>query len=106
MLSLKRVEEPKPLSIHALKQFIAKALDKGWIRESFHSGVERAYRNISDDDLRYGLESDWTLEEARYSEEHDGFTYELKTVDFDDVELHIVICPMLGNQTLKVITKW
>jgi len=106
MLTLERIEEPKPLSAAALKQFIVKALDKGWVQESFHSEVERADRNISDDDLRFGLEADWTIGDVRYSERHKSFTYEVKTIDLDDEELHIVVSPKLKSQTLMIVTKW
>jgi hypothetical protein len=106
MVTLEATEQPKPLSEEGLLQFIAKALDKGWVRESFHSDVERATRNISHDDLLHGLEAPWLLGEVRYSESHDNFTYAIKTVDIEGDELCIVVCPVQSNQTLKVVTKW
>ncbi len=105
MVSSGAIKKPKPLSGVALRQYIVKALDKGWIRESYHSEIERASRNISHDDLLCGLEADWLLEEARYSEAHGSFSYTLKTVDIDGDELHVVVCPD-SNMTLKVVSKW
>ncbi len=64
--------QKKPLSEAGLRQAVTKALDKGFIREAWHSEVERADRNISDDDIRFGLErKSWTLERAPdYDEDH------------------------------------
>jgi hypothetical protein len=106
MLSSRGSKKPKPLSVEALRRFILKALDRGWMQESFHSEVERADRNISDDDLRFGLEAAWTLQEVRYSEVHSTYSYTLATVDIDDEELHIVVSPLTEKRILKVITKW
>jgi hypothetical protein len=105
MLSLVGKAPPDPLSDRALKEFIRYALDKGWIRESFHSEVERADRNITHADLVFGLEYDWTLEEARFADEYGSYTYCLETMDLDDQELHIVVCPM-KDRTLKIVTKF
>ncbi len=100
--------KPGPLTEAALRQFIAKALDKDWIRESFHSEVERADRNISHDDVIHGLERNWTLIEVRPPTEswHKGYSYKLQTVDLETDELILVVCPDLETQTLKVATKF
>lgn len=91
-----------------LRQFIAKALDKNWIREGFHSEVDNAYRNISDEDLRYGLErSDWCVEgDPEPAEEKGRFKYIIRTVDIEGDELHIVVLPNTDTGTLKIITKY
>jgi hypothetical protein len=109
MLSLVQGQSPaSPLSEAALRQFVVKALDKGWVREGFHSEVERADRHISHDDIIYGLDRSWVLLEARAPSEswHTGYSYKLQTVDLEDEELILVICPNLTNQTLKVATKY
>jgi hypothetical protein len=96
----------KPLSKIALRQFIAKALDKGWVRESFHSEVERAHRNISDEDVRVGLErKDWIII-GEPEVATNGFKYLIRTADVDDEVLHLLILPNLENATLKIITKY
>jgi hypothetical protein len=70
----------KPMSVAGLRQFIARALDKGFLRESFHSEVERAYRNISHEDIRYGLSrKDWTLAEQPEPSKTGGFKYLIRT---------------------------
>ena len=98
----------RPLKESALRDFIKRALDRGWVRETFHSDVERAERNISHDDIRFGLEADWTLLEIREPSEryHKGFSYKLKTIDLEDCELILVVCPDLQSHTLRVATKF
>ncbi len=96
----------KPLSEAALRLVIVKALEKGWIRESAHCD-ERAYRNISDQDVAYGLEwSGWVFEEPpNYDEDHEGWEYLIKTRDLDEIELHLKISPNDADG-LTVITKY
>ena len=98
---------PKPLTEAALRQFISKALDKGWVREGYHSEVQRADRNISHDDILHGLERNWKLLSSRPPSDprHVGYTYTLQTVDLEGDDLILVVCPM-QDQTLKVVTKY
>jgi hypothetical protein len=101
-------EKPKgkPLSEIALRQAIAKALEKGWVRESCHCN-DRAYRNISDQDVAYGLEwSGWVFERPPdYDERHESWEYLIRTCDLDDNELHLKISPN-GTEGITVITKY
>ena|SRR5438128_9044138 len=97
--------EKKPLSETGLRQFITKALDKGWIREGWHSEVENAYRNISEEDIRYGLSrKEWVLETAEPAKK--GFKYLISTVDIEQEELHLLVLPDTETGTLKVLTKF
>lgn len=100
---------PKPLSEIALRQFIRKAVAKDWIKEGWHSEVERASRNVSHDDILCGLErSDWKLTSSRECPMHKDspHTYEILTKDADDVGLELVVAPNLRTGTLKVVTKY
>ncbi len=108
MLSSNPKHTPNALSEAALRQFIRKALEKGWVREAFHSEFERAYRNISDDDVRHALSSkDWTLErQPAWSEEHKNFVYVVRSADVEGEELHLVVTPNVDTGTLKIITKY
>ncbi len=97
----------KPLSAIALRQFVNKALDKGWWREDFHSEFDRAYRNISADDVEYGLErSSWILEKTEPAKEEGLFKYTIRTADIEGDELHLVLLPRTKTGTLRVITKY
>jgi hypothetical protein len=106
---VKSATQAKTLSESALRQFVKKAVRKDWIREGFHSEVERASRHISHDDIICGLErSDWTITSYRECPKfkESPFTYEILTKDVDDVELELVIAPNLKTETLKVVTKY
>ncbi len=95
------------MSEAGLRQFVAKALEKGYVRESFHSEVERAERNISDEDIQYGLSRrDWTLERPPEPSNTGGFKYLIRTVDVDLVELHLLVKPDTATATLKILTKY
>jgi hypothetical protein len=97
----------KPMSEAGLRQFIAKALDKGYVREGFHSEVERAERNISDDDIRYGLSrKDWTLVGFPQQSRTGGFKYLIRTVDVEQEELHLLVKPDTETGNLKILTKY
>jgi len=100
---------PKPLSEIALRQFVKKAVAKDWVKEGWHSEVERAHRNVSHDDILCGLgRSDWTMSGSRECPKFKDspHTYELLTKDADDVELELVVAPNLRTGTLKVVTKY
>ena len=106
MLSYQR--NAKPLSEGALRQLIARAVQKEWIREAFHSEHERAYRNVSLEDVLYGLErSDWCLAAPpNFDTDHKNWEYEIKTVDLEGVELHLKIASGPVDGTVIVITKF
>jgi hypothetical protein len=90
-----------------LREFINRALDRGFVREGFHSEVERADRNISDEDIRYGLcLKGWILEGLPEPSKTGGFKYLIKTVDIDNVELHLLVKPEIGTSSLKILTKY
>jgi hypothetical protein len=98
----------KPLTEAGLRQLITKALDKGFISESPHSSEDRAYRNISDDDMRYGLErGDWTIEKPpNYDQGHHSWEYLIRTVDIEGDELHLKVAAYPADNRIAVITKY
>ena len=55
---------------------------KGFVREGFHSEVERADRNISDEDIHYGLSrKDRVQTQPPERSRTGGFKYLIQTVD-------------------------
>jgi hypothetical protein len=97
----------KAMTVAGLRQFIAKAVSKGYVREGFHSDVERAERNISDEDIRYGLSrKDWTLKGPPKESRTGGFMYLIRTVDVEQVELHLLVKPDPATGNLKILTKY
>lgn len=101
-------QQPKPLSLSTLRQLVAKAVEKEWVREAFHSEHERAHRNISNEDVLHGLgRSDWSLAAPPdYDEDHKNWEYKIRTVDIEGVELHLKIAPNPADGTVRVITKF
>jgi len=100
--------QPRPLSEAALHQAVKRALDKGFVRESMHSCADRAYRNISDDDVRYGLErKDWVLVKAPdFDEAHNNWEYLIKTVDVEGDVLHLKIVVYPAENRIWIVTKY
>jgi len=98
----------KPLSEGALRKLVAKAIEKGWVREVPHSEHDRAYRKISNEDVLYGLErSDWVIAtDPDYDPTHRNWEYKIKTVDVEGEELVLKIAPNPVDGTIKVITKY
>ncbi len=88
-----------------MRQFISNALSRGWVRESFHSEVERAYRNISDEDIQYGLSRNGWIIEGEPEQATRGFKYLIQTVDIEQEELHLLVLPT-GDETLIILTKY
>jgi hypothetical protein len=100
--------QPKQLSESALRQIIKRAVEKEWLREAFHSEHERAFRNVSDEDVMYGLErTDWVLAASPdYDQNHKSWEYLIRTCDLDGIELHLKVVPNPDDGTVKVITKY
>jgi len=105
-----REEDPRPrcLTEEQLRDFVRIAYERGYYRETFHSEHERAYRDISPDDIAYGLErSDWVLCKAPdYDKKFGSWEYLIRTVDIEDEELHLKIAIDLRYQRFEVISKW
>ncbi len=98
----------RPLGEKALRAFIRRALERGYFRESFHAEHEHPERNISTDDVIYGVEREgWTLaEKPNYDAAHKSWEYLIKTEDLDGNELHIKIAVFPQEGRLEVITRW
>ena len=87
----KTKKQPDPFDEDGLRKFVREALEGGYYRESYHSEVERASRNISIHDIAAGLErDDWRLGGApEYDEKHGEWKYTIRTVDLEGEELHV-----------------
>ena len=95
------------MSEAGLRQFVIRALDRGYVREGFHSEVERAERNISEHDIRYGLsQKTRTLEGFPQPSKTGGFKYLIRTVDVEQEELHLLVKPDTETGNLKILTKY
>ena len=83
-------------------------MQAGYYRESYHSEVERASRNISIQDIRAGLErDDWILAgESEFDATHGEWKYTIKTVDLEGDQLHLRIAVNVKRFSFMVVTKW
>ena len=99
---------PAPLSEQALRQFIAKALEKGYFGESTHASDDHPERNISVDDVLWGLEQrDWTIaKDPDYDGQHKNWEYLIRTVDLEGKLLRIKIAVDLKSNRIKVVSRW
>lgn len=107
MSSLNKAKQRR-LGEQELREFVRYARKHEYYRESFHSDFERAHRNISPDDIAYGLDrEDWVLrKEPDYDMKHQSWEYEIRTVDIDGVELGLKITLDLETKRFEVISKW
>jgi hypothetical protein len=107
-MSSQQEERPASLNPQQLREFVRRACDRGYYKEGFHSEYERAYRNISPDDIVYGLErEDWVLcETPNYDKEFKNWEYLIQTWDIEGEELHLKIAVDTEYQRVEVITKW
>jgi hypothetical protein len=96
------------LSDEGLRQFVDRALSRGFYREAWHSETERASRNISDEDISFGLErKSWTLAKAPdFDADHGTWEYLIKTEDIEGEELHLKIAVYPDEQRFVVVTKF
>lgn len=107
-MSIEAEKRPKPLTEQALRSLLARALRKGLYRESFHAEHEHPERNISTEDVVYGLERrDWTLAAApNYDTQHKTWEYLIKTKDLEGNDLHIKLAVFPQQNRFEVITRW
>lgn len=107
-MSKDRVLRKPALTEKALRELIARALRKGYFRESFHAEHEHPEREISLDDVIHGLESkDWTLVRTPdFDEKHGTWEYLVKTKNLEGDELHIKIAAFPAENRVEVITRW
>jgi hypothetical protein len=101
-------KRPAPLSEHALRILIRVALERGYYREVVHAEDHHPERNISADDVIYGLErEDWTLAKApNYDTSHQSWEYLINTVDIEGDELNLKIAAFPNEKRFEVITRW
>ena|ERR1700756_1196593 len=107
MSSFGKAPRPACMGDQQLREFVRAARKRGYYGETFHSEVERAYRNISPDDIAHGLDwPDWVLESSEFNEEHEEWKYLIKTIDIEGEELHLLIAVDEKSKRFEVISKW
>ena len=101
-------QRPSPLREKALRQLIRVALERGYFRESGHAESGHPSRNISIEDVIYGLEHRaWSFAKTpNYDAEHRNWEYLIRTVDIEGEELHLKIAAFPAEKRIEIITRW
>lgn len=88
-----------------LRTAVSRIVLHGTFRESKHSSQDRAYRNVSDDDMVHMLEGAWTLDNAEWDGEHRNWKYTLTGADIEGDALTLVIAVNVEFNRIEIITK-
>ena len=96
------------LSETAIRELVRYAIEKSYYKESFHAEYEHSERNLSIEDVIYGLErGDWTFDRPpEFDEDHKNWKYFIKTVDIESEPLVILIKAIPEYKRFEVITRW
>jgi hypothetical protein len=90
-----------------LREVVQRIVYYGEIKEAFHSAKDRAYRNISQDDITAMLEGEWKLAaKPDWDESHKNWEYKLAGHDLEGDELVLKIAVNEELQRITVITKF
>ena len=90
-----------------LRGIVQRIVYYGEIKEAFHSAHERAYRNISQDDILAMLEGAWKLAaKPDWDESHRNWEYKLTGIDLEGDELVLKIAVNEELKRITVITKF
>jgi len=90
-----------------LREVLQRIVYYGEIKEAFHSAHERAYRNISQDDILAMLEGAWTLAaKPDWDETHRNWKYKLAGHDLEGDELVLLISVNEELLRVTIITKF
>lgn len=88
-----------------LRAAVSRIVLRGTFRESKHSSQDRAYRNVSDDDIVHMLEGFWVLEGADWDGKHRNWKYRLTGTDIEGDALTLVIAVNVEFNRIEIITK-
>ncbi len=94
----------KPLDEGSLRIAVARILNYGRFRESKHARDDRAYRNISDDDILACLEGRWELVGQEFGTR--DWKYTIRGRDIEGDELGLVIVVDTDRQLVEIVTKF
>ena len=102
--------KPRPLALspNALRNLIQAALSRGFFDESEHAEFDHPERNLSTDDILYGLkQSDWVYaKEPDFDTVHNTWEYLIRTKDVEGNELEIKLAAYPDYNRIRIITRW
>jgi hypothetical protein len=95
------------LNLDELRSKVQRIVMYGTIREAKHSAVDRAYRDISQDDILSMLEGKWVLSTIPdWDDEHRNWEYLLAGTDIEGDPLSLKIAVNEEMQRIDIITKF
>ncbi len=95
------------LDPYELRSQVQRIVMYGTIRETKHSADDRAYRNVSQDDILAMLEGNWVLDaEPEWDTEHRNWKYRVAGVDIEGDPLVLLIAVNVEMQRIDIITKF
>lgn len=100
---------PSCLTEEGLRSLVNDALENGpeSANETYHARFGHLERGLSEDDVIYGLERNWTFDRKPvFNEEEWQWKYFLATKSIDDDDLLIIIAVDTLNRSFEVITRW
>ena len=90
-----------------LRSQVQRIVMYGTIRETSHSAIDRASRNVSQDDILAMLEGNWVLKGAPdWDTEHRNWEYKLEGADIEGDPLVLNIAVNVEMQRIDIITKY
>jgi hypothetical protein len=100
---------PPCLSEAELRSLVLDALENGpeSSNETFHARFGHLDRNLSQDDVIYGLERPWSFEKPPvFSKNEWQWKYRIATESIDGDDLVIIIAVDTSNCSFEVVTRW
>jgi hypothetical protein len=90
-----------------LRSQVQRIVMYGAIRETMHSANDRAYRNVSQDDILAMLEGNWVLRGAPdWDSGHRNWEYKIAGADIEGDPLVLKIAVNVEMQRIDIITKY
>jgi hypothetical protein len=100
---------PRCLTEEELKSLVLDALNSapGGAKDTFHARFDHLERNLSQDDVIYGLESPWKFDrQPVFNHDEWQWKYYIATKSIDGVDLLIIVAVDTLNRSFQVVTRW
>jgi hypothetical protein len=108
MSTSKDKPRPRSLSANALRNLIQIAMARGYLVESEHAESHHPERNISIDDVIFGLKQpNWILARAPdWDNDHNNWEYLVKTVNIEGDALEVKLAALPEFNKIVVVSRW
>jgi hypothetical protein len=100
---------PPCLSEEELRSLVSNALENGpdGSDDTFHARFDHLERDLSQDDVIYGLERPWNFDKPPvFNEDEWQWKYSIATESVDGDALVIIIAVDTSNRSFEVVTRW